>query len=221
MSPRPSNTNERRAEIVRAARQVIAERGFQELRVSDIARLAGTSPSAVHYHFRSRDEILDAVVSLAEDSFYTQIELARLAPERPAARLLALLDLGGRGNSPDSAVSWRVWLEIWARALHDRHTARTRELLDRRWRSTLAEAVRDGQTAGEFAPDADAELVALQLACLMDGLAIQFALGDPAVSGERMTELLVSTAQQALDCDLDGPAGGHPGAVPTTTRGKR
>jgi hypothetical protein len=59
-----------------------------------------------------------------------------------------------------------------------------------------------GQAQGEFSAEAEADFVALQLAALMDGLAIQFALDDPDVTGERMAEVLVVTAQQVLACDL-------------------
>jgi hypothetical protein len=38
----------------------------------------------------------------------------------------------------------------------------------------------------------------------MDGLAIQFALEDPDVTGERMSAVLIATAERMLGCDL-GP----------------
>ncbi len=202
MSPRPSNTQVRRLQIARAALEVISERGFQDLRVSDIAERAGTNPSSVHYHFTSKDEILDAAVSLAEDDFYEDLVTIRLESETAAETLVMLLDRAGRLAAEDCVASWRVWLEIWTRALRDHHSARTRRLLDERWRSTLSEVIRAGQHRGDFPLRADADLVALQLASLTDGLAIQFALGDPAVPGARMTELLVMTAEQSLGCEL-------------------
>jgi AcrR family transcriptional regulator len=203
---RPSNTSARRRQIAEAALEVISERGFQDLRVADVAARAGTSPSAVHYHFSSREEILDAAVSQAEDAFYRAMEAASREPEPARRRLVRLLEQGGRGESDARAVvGWRVWLEIWTRALRDRHTARTRELLDRRWRWTLAAAIRDGQARGEFAPEADAELIALQLAALMDGLAILWVLGDREVDGQKMTDLLIRTASQSLGCELLPP----------------
>jgi hypothetical protein len=140
------------------------------------------------------------------------MEAASREPEPAGRRLVRLLEQGGRGDADESAVmSWRVWLEIWTRALRDRHTARTRELFDRRWRWTLAAAIRDGQARGEFAAEADAELVALQLAALMDGLAILWVLGDSEVNRQRLTELLIFTAEQSLACELhqhlEHPAG--------------
>lgn len=204
MSPRPTITQVRRSEIVRAALEVISERGFQNLRIADIAERVGTSPSAIHYHFEDKSEILDAAISLAEDTFYAEIEEHEREGEAAAARVVRLLQRGGQGDpgTVGAAEMWNVWLEIWTRALRDRHTARTRQLLDRRWRATLAAAIGAGQARGEFDRGADAELVALQLAALMDGLAIQYALHDPAVTGERMTEVLIFTAERSLACAL-------------------
>jgi AcrR family transcriptional regulator len=202
VSPRPKTTHLRREQITRAALEAIAERGFQEVRVADIARRAGTSAPAVLYHFDSKDEILDAAVSLAEDTFYAEVDATLQEPAQAGQRLVRLLECGCGGDAPADVAMWKVWLEIYTRALRNRHTARTRQLLDRRWRATLATTIRDGQARGEFSPAVDAELVALQLAALMDGLAIQLALGDPDISGERMTEVLLDVAQQTLACDL-------------------
>jgi AcrR family transcriptional regulator len=202
MSPRPKSTHIRREQIARAALDAIAERGFQEVRIVDIAERAGTSAPAMLYHYKSKDEILDAAVSLAEDTFYAEVDATVEASATAGERLVRLLERGGRGDAPEATNMWKAWLEIWTRALRDRHTARTRQLLDRRWRAILAATIRDGQAGGEFSAEPDATRVALHLAALMDGLAIQLALGDAEVAGERMTEVLLDAAQQALACDL-------------------
>lgn len=191
----------RREEIVRAALEVISQRGFQDTRIADIAERARTSAPAVLYHFESKGEILDAVVSLAEDRFYEGVE-ATLADEGgPAVRLVRFLENAARDGEATVAM-WRVWVEIWTRALRGGHTARTRQLLDRRWRGVLTATIAEGIAAGEFSPAVDAATVALTLASLMDGLAVQFALGDPAVGPEAMTETLVLAAERLLEADL-------------------
>jgi AcrR family transcriptional regulator len=206
MSPRPKITEVRREEIVRAALDVISERGFQDTRLVDIAERAGTSAPAVLYHFTAKDEILDAVVSLVEDRFYEGVE-ARLEQESgPVARLVRLLQSAARDDDEqETATMWKMWLEIWARALREPHTARTRQLLDRRWRAVLSETIAEGQRAGELPASVEPGQVALMLASLMDGLAVQFALGDTDVTAERMTETLMFAAERALGCEL-GPS---------------
>ena len=97
---------------------------------------------------------------------------------------------------------WKMWLEIWTRALREPHTARTRQLLDHRWRAVLSETIAEGQRAGELLDSVPPGQVALMLASLMDGLAVQFALGGAEVTAERMTETLMFAAERALGCSL-------------------
>jgi AcrR family transcriptional regulator len=203
MSPRPKITDVRREEIVRAALEVISQRGFHETRVADIAERAGTSAPAVLYHFRSKGEILDAVVSLAEDRFYDAVEATLAEEGGPIERLVRFLESAARDDDGEATVAmWRVWLEIWTRALRESHTARTRQLLDRRWRGVLTETIAEGVATGAFSPATDAATAALTLASLMDGLAVQFALDDPDVGPEVMTRTLVLAAERLLDADL-------------------
>jgi AcrR family transcriptional regulator len=203
MSPRPRITDVRREEIVRAALEVIAQRGFQDTRVADIAERAGTSAPAVLYHFESKGEILDAVVSLVEDRFYEGVEATLAAEVGPAERLVRFLESAARDDDGEATVAmWRVWLEIWTRALREDHSARTRRLLDRRWRAVLTATIAQGIAEEAFSSSVDAPLVALTLASLMDGLAVQFALGDPDVGPELMVQTLVLAAERLLETDL-------------------
>jgi hypothetical protein len=92
---------------------------------------------------------------------------------------------------------WRLWFELWSRALRDPNVARQREALDRRWRTTIEEIVRDGQRSGEFAA-VDPEDFALALASLIDGLAIQAILGDPDATPERVRRTCLEMAGREL-----------------------
>ena len=118
-------------------------------------------------------------------------ELASLgtAAER-LGRLIELWPAEGDGETT-------LWMELWVRALRDPQLARTRERLDRRWREAIADIVRDGQADGEFG-DADADDVALFLGALMDGFAIQLALGDPAVTADAVKRHCLALAEARL-----------------------
>ena len=74
---------------------------------------------------------------------------------------------------------WTLWMELWTRALRDSASAQPPgPRLDERWRAQIAAVIREGQAAGEFG-EADPDDVALVLASLIDGLAVQVTLGDP------------------------------------------
>jgi hypothetical protein len=98
---------------------------------------------------------------------------------------------------------WTLWVELWSRALRNDEAARKREALERRWRNTIAEVVREGQRSGEFGP-CDPERFATYLSALMDGLALQVLFGDPAVNGELANEMCLGAASRELGFDALG-----------------
>ncbi|MEU9079707.1 TetR family transcriptional regulator [Kitasatospora sp. NPDC048538] len=85
---RTSAGHETRERLLRAAEELFATRGVEAALTRDITRLAGQSnPSAVQYHFGSREGLLDAIMAGRQE----RAEQA-LAPRLPA---LADADLTG------------------------------------------------------------------------------------------------------------------------------
>jgi AcrR family transcriptional regulator len=193
MSPRPSNAHLRRPAILTAAAEVISERGVSNTRISDVAERAGTSAPGVLYWFPTKDELLAEALQFSDDRFYAGLteELATLGSA--GERLGRLIELWPAEGDAETT----LWMELWVRALRDPQLAKTRERLDRRWRKAIADIVRDGQADGEFG-DADADDVALFLSALMDGFAIQLALGDPAVTADTVKRHCLALAEARL-----------------------
>jgi AcrR family transcriptional regulator len=193
MSPRPSTAHLRRPAILTAAAEVISERGVQNTRISDVAERAGTSAPGVLYWFPTKDELLAEALQFADERFYAglteELEGLGSAKER-LARMVELWPAEGDGETV-------LWMELWVRALRDPRVAATREGLDRRWRDALADIIREGQASGEFGP-ADADDVALLLGAVMDGFAIQLALGDPAVTADTVKRHCLDLAETRL-----------------------
>jgi AcrR family transcriptional regulator len=199
VSPRPQIDHIRKPQILAAAAEVIAERGIAATRIADIAERAGTSPPAVLYWFESRDELLAEALTFAEQSFYEQLS-ARLQERRSAGdKLIELIASSGAGDD------WVLWMELWARALRDPAMGAARQRLDDRWRAQIAATIREGQAAGEFGGP-EPERVALELAALIDGLAVQVTLGDTVVSPELMRATCIEMAERLLEVELPAAA---------------
>ena len=61
-SRRPADSPaDRRKQILRAAVEAFAERGFQRTRVSDIAKRAGVAYGLIYHYFENKDHVLDSV----------------------------------------------------------------------------------------------------------------------------------------------------------------
>ena len=80
-------TDNRREVMLRAALHVIAERGFTDARIADVAERAGTSPALVIYYFQSKDNLLTEAIRLAEDRWFAQGAQNRAAIPDAVGRL--------------------------------------------------------------------------------------------------------------------------------------
>ena len=195
---------DRREQLLRAALDVIAERGYADTRITDVAERAGTSPALVIYYFKTRDALLTEALRYSEDSWYAT-GVKRLA-EIPTAggqltEMIAMTllfdppdkpetDPGGRGE-------WRLWLDLWALSPRSPGVAIVRHEFDERWRQAIRDIVIAGQEAGEFAA-IDADDFALTLSALLDGMAVQIALEDPDIPPIRAYDLALAFAAGQL-----------------------
>ena len=107
---RPSNTDERRQQIVEGLLKVMAARGYERASVAEVARAAGLTAGLVHYHFKDKQEILLGLVERLSAGLRERVE-ARLAKAGPGsrARLDAFLDAHlalGEGADPQAVAAW-------------------------------------------------------------------------------------------------------------------
>jgi len=198
----PAGTTDNRREfMLRAALFVIAERGFTDTRIADVAERAGTSPALVIYYFSTKDNLLTEAIRLAEDRWY----------EQGVCRMDAIPDAVGRLQEivtwiciplPDDEFPdpWSLWIDLWARSQRHPEVARVREEFDTRWRGAIARAVSDGQREGAFSA-ADPTEFAITLLALLDGLAVQMALGDRAVDPAFALRVAMGFASRSLGFD--------------------
>lgn len=106
---RQSNTEARRAEIVAAMLPVLARVGYEKATIQAIAGEAGLAPGLIHYHFRTKQEILISLVDSISAFARERAERAAADTNRPVDRLNAWLQalLGlGDGASPERVAAW-------------------------------------------------------------------------------------------------------------------
>jgi AcrR family transcriptional regulator len=197
----------RRDQMLRAAAELIGERGFSETRIADVARRSGASPALVIYYFGTKDQLLTEALRYSEDLFYSSVAAQLAAMPTARARLELLVQLTcisqGDGEIPGA---WGLWFDLWAQAFRHPEVAKNRIELDQRWRDTISAVVREGQATGEIDADADVDTFTLTFAALTDGLSIQVALEDPSVDATRAFELAMGYTARELGLDWSPPA---------------
>jgi AcrR family transcriptional regulator len=173
----------RRLQLLEAGARVIAERGFANTRLADVAAVAGVSAPLIVHYFGTREQLLSEALQYTDDRFY-DLASSRLATiPRAADQLSELIAINlCPGPTAELPPGWVLWFEIWNRAVHDPDAAAKRAELDARWGETVAQIIRRGQADGDFRSDVDAQRAARMLTALLDGLSIQVQLGDPTLT---------------------------------------
>ena len=178
----------RRRLILEAARQCILERGLSATTVREIATLADVSIGTITYHFASVDEILAEVLRDSSKRFTERVVSEARTLPGAMQRLEFLIDT----DLPDSEASiaqFRLWLEYWARAIHDQQLAVVHSERHSFERGVIEAIIKEGIASGEFVAT-DASAVAAEFLGLLEGLGLQVCLGDVQMPVESARRLL-------------------------------
>ncbi len=204
----------RRGQMLRAALDVICERGFADTRIADIAERIGISPALVIYYFKTKDQLLTEAIRHYEDAWYAEVR--RRLDELPTAALrleeFVAMNLLPDGD-PELASNWLLWLDFWVQAARNPDVASVRRKSDERWRDVIVSLVVAGQEAGEFA-GIDPQRFAIFLSALLDGLTVQIALEDPVVDPVSAFELCMRYIADNLRFDWNPSGRAHVTGTP-------
>jgi AcrR family transcriptional regulator len=186
----------RREEMLAAAAQLIAERGFSDTRIADVATRVGASPALVIYYFGTKDSLLTEALRWSERAFYASVEA--MLKETPALRdrIESLVNwcLPDARKVPSD---WGLWFDLWAQAFRHPEVKKDRAALDQQWRDLVTRVVQAGVDDGEIGP-VDVEAFTIVWTALLDGLVVQVALEDPVVDGARARSLALDIATREL-----------------------
>lgn len=200
--------DQRRDQMLVAAAELIAQRGFSETRIADVAERVGASPALVIYYFGTKDSLLTGALRYSEDTFYSAADEMLRSATSLRERLEMLVSLTCVPQGEDEVPgSWGLWFDLWTQAFRHPEVARDRIELDQRWRDTIARVVKDGIEAGEIEP-LDADGFSVTFSALLDGLTIQVALRDPVVDPERAFTIAMTFAARELGLEWQ-PANGR------------
>lgn len=198
-APATEQNEGRRIEMLRAAAELICERGFGDTRIADVAKRAGVSSALVIYYFGTRDRLLVDALRYSEESFYEAAEkmLAEVKSLRERLSLLIRWTCVPEGND-EIPGAWGLWFDLWAQAFRHDEIKAGRAELDSRWRNMIVDAVKSAETS-EFDTKVNARMFALEFAALLDGLSIQVALDDPEVNSDLAYDIAMRFAEREFD----------------------
>lgn len=174
----------RRAAVIKAAQECIAESGFENTTMIAIAKRANCSTGTVNHYFKNKEDVLVSAMRVASRAVGTRMREIITETSNPWRRLDRVIALS-LPDSPEDCREWHISLTFWVKAINNPLLRQLNDVRFESWFRLLKAIIEDGIAQGSFR-SIDAELATLSLIGILDGLGVHASLGNQAVTPERM-----------------------------------
>ena len=176
MSAEKLDTKIRQDQIIRAAMDLIAAHGLKGLSMAGLARRIGLVPSAIYRHFRSKDDLIDAMLDFIRAGLLDIVASSRHDTEDAEACLRVLLTRHITFIR-ENHVAPRI---IFSEEVYSGKPERKHKLYDiiSEYLESVRVIVEDGQEDNIFRSDVTPQTVAIMFLGLIQPVAIMWHLSD-------------------------------------------
>jgi AcrR family transcriptional regulator len=182
MSPRPNVSDERKTQIINAAEDVFTQKGFDEARMDDIAKETGLSKGTLYLYFKSKDDLIIAILDRMFQREFKQFENLRLDDQSAVDTIWKITNL----LTTDILRMLRlipIVYQFLALAFRNKYVQTALKKYVNRYLDVLIPIVQRGIDSGEFR-QVDAREVAVAMGAVMEGTLLLWvydkSLIDPA-----------------------------------------
>jgi len=172
--PKQIDHNQRRDEIARAACLVIAEKGFAQTKLVDIAKTAGCTTGALRHYFETKDDILNAATNYSR--LHSRVRLDNASRRVPYSLVDTLFET--LPTNPAQTVFIKVWMEMNVRSMGSAVLAAEAAASARNWAARIKEELVKARENGQIDKGADVDAAGELMALGIIGL-INRAIMDP------------------------------------------
>ncbi len=184
--PRPDVSAERKAQILQAAQQVFARQSFHSVTMQTIAQAAGLSVGGVYWYFKSKDEIIAAL--LARNAEPILDRLRQLAnDDAPTATRLETFFREIVAAGDEIAALYSTGIKLYAMTDANPQLRNSVSAIGAAYRDGLATLIRQGVERGEFQA-VDAADAATALLGLYEGMMLLKLTDSQSFQVERVLQ---------------------------------
>ena len=183
-------------------RRVIANRGIEETRFSDVAAETNSALSTLQYRFGNWQGMILAALRDANRAELERVSRAAHRTENPvdALRQVLLAAAWADAGPAEAREGWLVWIESWRAAAREPELAAEWRLIHDQWCELIEEILRRGETAGSMTLPLGSHLVATQLLALLDGLSVPLVLQKEVAGPDAVGRLVLDAASAVVRC---------------------
>lgn len=194
--PTPDGQRER---ILECTERLVAARGFEKVRLRDVAKEANVSIGSLQHHFETRDGLLREAFLWSAQRRVDRWRERATNDGTPWERLVELLV--GPYVIEHYRESATIWLEFAAAASRDPELQTTMSDLYDQWRRPIRATIQEGLDQGLFTSSFPVDTVVDILTTQIDGSEVASTLGASGTDAPRLCYLTAAAAEGLLSVD--------------------
>ena len=188
---------ERKAQILAAARRLFAQQGFHGTKISDIAEAVGVSQGTIYHYFNSKDDLFMSIFSTWAEQLEEAVNGLPDVPLSATQKLWMMNHLAASFLQADRDLL-PVFVEFCAYALHNPKAAANFRAVFQGMQHSAARILAEGIDSGEFR-EIDTETLSLLPLVVLDGLILLSPiLGDDILAPEAVIEQTMALVLEGL-----------------------
>jgi AcrR family transcriptional regulator len=176
-----------RQEILRVARHVFSELGYERTTFQEIATRAGLTRPAVNHYFRDKAALFHALFDSVRESVVGAGVAQAVTQETVAKRLSAFLEAAVQIDSQDRSFARFMAASVLDGYRYDELRDSTREQVDQ-VREFVQQTLRDAVESGEVRDDIDIPAVTEMLIAILWGMVLYAGFVGTGKQSEEVVE---------------------------------
>jgi AcrR family transcriptional regulator len=186
MSPKADVSAERKNQITEAAIAVFSRRGFKDATIDDIVAESGLSKGALYWYYKSKDEIIGAILEYFFRREFADLRGLLQAPGSAREHLRQVIQ-SIIAEIQRMKPLLPIFYEFYALALRNKTVRKALERYFREYLAILTPLIQQGIDRGEFC-SVNAEQVALAAGSAIEGTLLLWVLDPKAFRLEPQLE---------------------------------
>lgn len=183
MSPRPNVSEERKAQIINAAEDVFTKKGFDEARMDDIAEETGLSKGTLYLYFKSKDDLIIAILDRIFQREFKAFEDLDLNSMSATDAIWVFVET----TVKDIKLMMHllpITYEFMGLAFRNKFVQKTFKAYLNYYMDLLIPVIQHGIDSGEFRP-ADAKDIAIAMGAVLEGTLLLWVYDNSLVEPEK------------------------------------
>lgn len=181
--------NLRRSQLTRAAYNVVAQKGYYEFTIRDIAREAGLSTGLVHYYFKNKKDLLLNLLKEINRNMLVLLNRNISKADDPREKLNIFMTQAFDLVKNEKDYFYIV-IDFWTQVNKSERMKLANSKLFKSYRDEITKILQEGITKGFFT-EMDVDYTAAVIISIIQGLIIQYVIDTNAFNYDDYTKKVI------------------------------